>query len=102
MAEPRAKPVPRIVLHGPHLGRRSERVRDALGRALVIGREGDADMAVVEDGVVLAIGLLDLVEGLRDQERLQPIARHEGELALEEIEPAERGELVEHEKQLAA
>jgi hypothetical protein len=50
-----------IVLHGAHLGRRAERVRDALGRSLVVGGEAHSDMAIVENRIVLAIGLLDLV-----------------------------------------
>ena len=68
VAEPGRQPVPGIVLHRAHFGRGAERIRDALGRALVVGGEGDADMAVVEDRVVRAVGLLDLVERLRDQE----------------------------------
>ena len=88
-----------IVLHRAHFGRRAERVGDALGRALVVGREAHAHMAIVEDRVVLAVGLLDLVQRLRDQEALQAVARHEGERALEEIEPAERREFVEHQQQ---
>ena len=46
-----------------------------------------------------AVGLLDLVQRLRDQEALQAVAGHEGERALEEVEPAERRELVEHQQQ---
>ena len=55
-------------------------------------------MAIVEDRVVCSIRLLDLVQRLRDQEALEAIARHEGERALEEIEPSERGKLVEHQE----
>jgi iron complex outermembrane recepter protein len=40
---------------------------------------GDADMAIVEDRIVLAIGLLDLVEALRDQKGADAIAGHERE-----------------------
>ena len=54
MAEPGREPVPGIVLHGAQLGRRAERIGDAPRRALVVGGEGDADVAVVEDGVVRA------------------------------------------------
>jgi hypothetical protein len=72
MPEPWREPVAGIVLHRPHLGRGAERIRDALGGALVVGREAHADMAVVEDGVVRPVGLLDLVERLRDQEALEP------------------------------
>ena len=99
MAEPGREAVAGIVLHRPHLGRRPERVRDALGGALVIGREADADMTIVEDRVVGAVGLLDLVQRLRDQEALQAVARHEGERRLEEVQPTKRRKLVEHQQQ---
>ena len=46
-----------------------------------------------------AVGLLDLVQRLRDQEALEAVAGHEGERDLEEVEPAERRELVEHQQQ---
>src|SRR3546814_17633175 len=46
MRQPRCEPVPGIVAHCALLGRCSERVRDALGRPLVIVRTGDADLAV--------------------------------------------------------
>src|ERR1700716_4334388 len=75
----------------PHLGRGPQRIRDALGRALVICGKGHAYMAVIENGVVRPVGLLDLVEGLGDQKTLEAIAGHEGQSRLEEIEPAERG-----------
>lgn len=55
-------------------------------------------MAIVEDGVVLAIGLLDLVQRLSDQKGLEAISCHEGQRALEEIEPSQRGELVQHQQ----
>src|SRR3546814_11569587 len=64
-----------VVLHRAHLGRGPERVRDALGGPLVIGRETDPDMAIVENRIVEAIGLFDLVQRLRDQESLDTIAR---------------------------
>src|SRR6185437_845626 len=62
-------------------------------------REAHSHMAVVEDGVVLAVGLLDLVQRLRDQEALQTVTGHESERALEEVETAERRKLVEHQQQ---
>jgi hypothetical protein len=52
--------------------------------------------------MVLAVGLVDLVEGLRDQEGAQSVARHEGQRTLEEVEPTQRRELVEHQQQLVA
>src|SRR5215510_4696335 len=62
MSEPWRQAMARIVLHGAQLGRDAERVRDAFGRALVVGREADPDMAIVENGVVGSVGLLDLVQ----------------------------------------
>src|SRR3546814_13735601 len=56
-------------------------------------------MAIVEDGVVLAIGLLDLVQALRDEEGADAIACQEGEARLEEVEASKRRELVEHHQQ---
>ena len=52
-AEPRRQPVAGVVALGAQFGRGAERVGDALGRALVVGGEGDPHMAVVEDRVVL-------------------------------------------------
>src|SRR3546814_11498415 len=56
--------------------------------------------AISEDGVVLAISLLDLVEALRDQEGAHAVAGQERKAGFEEIQPAERRELVEHHEQL--
>src|SRR3546814_6768711 len=47
-----------------------------------------------------SIGLCDLVEALRDQVGADAVAGHEGERGLEEVEPSERGELVEHHQEL--
>src|SRR3546814_6026019 len=53
-------------------------------------------MAIVEDGVVLAIGFADLVKALGDQVCADAVARHEGERGLEKIEPPQRRKLVQH------
>src|SRR3546814_16038740 len=87
MAEPGAEPVSRVVAHRAHLGRRPERVGYPFGGALVVGSEADSHMAVVENGVVGAISLFDLVQRLCDQEALQSVAGHEGQRGLEEVEP---------------
>ena len=102
VAEPWAQAMAGIVLHRPHLGGGAERIGHALGGPLVVRREAHAHMAVVEDGVVLAVGLLDLVQRLRDEETLQAVARHEGQRALEEIEAAQRRKFVEHQQQAMA
>ena len=96
MTEPGAEPVPGIVAHRLHLGRGAKRVAHPFRGPLVVGREADADVAIVEDRIVRAVSLLDLIEGLRDQEALQAVARHEGQRALEEVEPPQGGKLVQH------
>ena len=102
MPQPRREAMAGIVLHRPHLGGRAERVGHAFGRALVIGGEAHPDVAVVEDGVVRTVGLFDLVERLGDQERLQAVARHEGQGRLEEVQSPQCRELVEHQQQTVA
>ena len=100
MAEPWGEPVAGIILLVALFGHRAEHVRDPLCRAFVIGREGDPDMAIVEDRIVLAISFLDLVQGLRDQEGPYAIPCHEGEGCLEEVQASKRGELVQHQQRL--
>jgi len=58
---------------GAQLRGGAERIGDASCRALVVGGKRDPDMTIVEDGVVRPVGLLDLVERLRDQKRFQSI-----------------------------
>src|SRR5262249_60762494 len=87
-----------IVLHCSQFGRDAECVRYALGGALVVGRETYPHMAVIEDRVVGAISLLDLIERMGDQETLQVVARHESERRFEEVEAAEGGKFVEHQQ----
>ncbi len=59
-------------------------------------------MGIVENGVVLAIGLDDLIEGLRNEIGPDAIARHEGQRRLKEIQSPQRRKLVQHQQQLAA
>ena len=59
-------------------------------------------MAVVDDGVVGPVRLLDLVQRLGDQVGPHAIAGEEGKTRFEEVEPPQRRELVEHQQQLAA
>jgi hypothetical protein len=91
-----------IILHGAQFGRDPQRIGDPFGRPLVVGRERNTDMTIVEDGIVLAVSLLDLIERLGDQKALEAVARHEGQSGFEEIKPAERGEFVEHQQQSPA
>src|SRR3546814_5331499 len=100
MGAPGRAPMPGIVAHRSLLGGLSQRIGNPLGGALVIGREGDPDMAVVEDRIIFAISLLDLVERLGDQEGADAIAGHEGKAGLEEVEPPERRKLVQHHQEL--
>ena len=52
--------------------------------------------------MVLAVGFVDLVERLRDEEAADAVAGHERQRRLEKVEPAQRRELVEHQQQLVA
>lgn len=80
--------MPGIILHRPHLGGGAERIGNAAGGVVIIGRERDADMAIVENGVVRPVGFFNLVERLRDQECLDPVACNKGQGAFEEVEPS--------------
>ncbi|KAK0358946.1 hypothetical protein LTR94_033271, partial [Friedmanniomyces endolithicus] len=99
---PRREAMPGIVAHRALFGRRSKRIGNALRGPLVIGRERDANMAIVEDGVVFAIGFLDLVQALSDQEGAHAIASEKGEAGLEKVQATKRRKLVEHHEQLVA
>ncbi|MNE30569.1 hypothetical protein D3C80_1240930 [compost metagenome] len=101
MTEPGREAVAGVVPHRPQFGRCSQGLGYPFGGPLVVGREGDPDMAVVEDRIVRPVGFLDLVEALGDEEGLQPIARHEGQGGFEEVETTERRELVEKHEQAA-
>src|SRR3546814_18830576 len=100
MREPGGGPMPGIVPHRALFGRDAERVRNPPPRSLIVGREGDTDMAVVENRIMLAVSLLDLIQGLRDQESAHAVSGPEGEAGLEEIQATERRELVEHHREL--
>ncbi len=102
VAQPRREPVAGVVALGAQLGGGAQRLGDAFGGALVVRGERHADMAVVENRMVLAVGLVDLVERLRDEEAADAVARHEGQRRLEEVQAAQRRELVEHQQQLVA
>jgi hypothetical protein len=75
--------MPCAVLLGAHFRRRAGGVRNAFGCALVVRGKAYALMAIVEDRIILAIGLLDLIQRLGDEKAFQAIARHEGEHALD-------------------
>ena len=84
-----------IILHRALFRLGPERIRNSLGRALVIGRKRHPHMTIVQYGVRWTIGFLDLVQGLRDQEGFEAIACHIGQRTFEEVEPAEGRELVQ-------
>ena len=67
MAEPGREPVAGIVVEHPHFRRRAQGIRDPPCRPFVVGSKSNPDMAVVENRVVGAVGLLDLVEHQADQ-----------------------------------
>jgi len=74
--------------------------RDAARRLIASGP--NTDMAIVQDRVVVAVSLLDLIETLRNQEGAHPVTGKESETSLEEVQPSERGEFVEHHQQPVA
>ena len=61
MGEPGCELVVGIVVHGTLFGCGVECVGNVLGGVFVVGREGNLDMVVVEDGVVFVICFFDLV-----------------------------------------
>src|SRR3546814_16371286 len=83
MREPGGEPVTRIVPHRALFGGDAESIGNPLCRPLVIGRENNADVAVIENRIMLAIGFIDLIERLRDQIDPDSVARHEGSTPLE-------------------
>src|SRR5256885_230029 len=89
-----------VVALRAQLGRSAERLGDPFGGALIVGGERHAHMAVVQDRMVLAVGFVDLVERLRDEEAADAIASHEGQRRLEEVEASECRKLIEHQQQL--
>src|SRR3546814_7735295 len=61
MLEPGGAPMPGIVAHRALLGGNAERIGNAPAGPLVVGREGNVDVAVVEDRIMLAVSLLDRI-----------------------------------------
>src|SRR3546814_4604124 len=57
MREPGGEPMPGIVAHRALLGGNAERIGNAPAGPLVVGRKGNADVAVVEDRIMLAVRL---------------------------------------------
>ena len=58
-------------------------------------------MTVVENGVVSAIGLDDVVQRLGHEHRLDPVTAHQAQGLLEEGEAAQQGELVHEHQQMS-
>src|SRR3546814_12241288 len=90
MPEPRREPVASVVALRAQLGGRTPRLANALGGAFVVRRKRHADVAVIEDGMVLRIRLVDLVERLRDEATADAVAGSEGQRSLEEFQTPQR------------
>ncbi len=58
-------------------------------------------MAVINDGVVRAVGFHDVIEGLNDEVRLDAIPSHLAQVHGEKIQSPQRRELIEHQEQPA-
>ena len=50
-----------IIFLGTKLGSRAKGIRDTFGCALIIGRKGNSDMAVIEDRIVRPVSPFDQV-----------------------------------------
>ena len=74
-------------------------LRDHLGRFDLVRRVRDPDVAVRDDRLVPPVGLGELSEILDDEVRLDAVARQVRERRLQEVEPPQRGELVQHQEE---
>ena len=94
--------MPGIVALRAQFGSGAKRFGDPFRSAFIVGGERHADMAVIQNRMVLAVGFVDLVERLGDKKTADSVARHEGKRRLEEVQAAQRRELIEHQQQLVA
>jgi len=53
-------------------------------------------MAIIENRMVLAVGFVDLIQRLCNQETTDVISGHEGQHCLEEIQLSQRRKFIEH------
>ena len=74
-------------------------LRDHLGRFDLVRRLRDPDVAVRDDGLVPSVGLGELSEVLDDEVRLNTVAGQVRKRRLQEVEPPQRGELVQHQEE---
>src|SRR5271156_4983097 len=98
MPEPGRESMSGVVSLCSRLCRGSQGIGDPFRRTLIVCRESHPDVAVIEKRMIRPISFFDLIQGLRDQESPKPVGRHEGKRGLEEVQPTERRELIEHEK----
>ena len=77
VAKPWRETMTGIVLHRAHLGRCAECIRYTLGSAFIVGREGNPDMAIVENCVVRPVSTFELIATLGTQmsDLLAPISK---------------------------
>ncbi len=72
---------------------------EQLGRLDLVRGVGHADVAVADDGLILAVGGKELAQVLHDEQRLEAVARDEGQRLLEDVEFAQAGEFVEQQQE---
>ena len=77
---------------------RANHLADALASDCVSGGEGAEDVAVVQDRIVDAILLDDVVEGLDNQVGFDSISGHLTQVHGEKVQPSERRELIQRQK----
>ncbi len=81
-----------------HRGR-ARHLAQQLRRLNLVGRVGDADVAVADDGFVLGVGRIKLAQILNDEQCLHAIARDERQRFLEHVQLAQRRKLVDGQQQ---
>ena len=79
----------------PVLRDRADHLADALASDSIGGGKGAEDVAVVQDRIVDAVLLDDVVEGLDDQVGFDSVPGHLAQVHGEKVEPPERREFIQ-------
>ncbi len=93
------KPVAAVLPLGVADGGLTGHLAQQLSRLDLVRGIGHADVAVADDGFILAIGGKELAQVLHDQQGLESVAGDEGKRLLEDVELAQTGEFVEQQQE---
>src|SRR3989441_11257079 len=78
------------------LGGGPKQLTDPFRRALVVGGKGDADMAIIHEAIVGAIGVVELIQRLSHQQSANLIACQVRQRGLVELQPSHGRKFIEH------